>query len=231
MPESIDHPVQPDTIAVIIPIYNEGKNLPDLLQRISQRQQVEIIFVDGGSSDNSVELVRGSGHQLVLAARGRARQMNAGAQRASADVLLFLHADTQLPESWPGLVVEALQDAVWGRFDVIIDGVGPAYNIIAFMMNWRSRLTGIATGDQALFMRRELFLQLGGYAEIALMEDIELTGRLRRYGRAKCLRQKVVTSARRWQQKGVVKTVILMWWLRLAYWLGVSPDKLVQWYR
>src|SRR5262249_24490741 len=161
-------------------------------------------------------------------ARGRGTQMNAGARAASGAILLFLHADTLLPAQAPRRIGEGLGRAgrAWGRFDVSIDGGGALLAVVAALMGLRSRLTGIATGDQAIFVRREAFEAVGGFPEIALMEDIELCKRLKRISPPVCLRERVVTSARRWRRHGTLKTIVLMWRLRLAYALGADPRRL-----
>jgi rSAM/selenodomain-associated transferase 2 len=158
--------------------------------------------------------------------------MNAGARLATGDVLLFLHADTVLPMDADRLVGEALgAGRAWGRFDVRLSGLGRALRVIEALINLRSCLSGIATGDQALFVRREAFERAGGFPDIALMEDVALSRRLKSYGRPACVHVPVVTSSRRWEEGGVVRTVLLMWWLRLAYWIGVDPARLARWYR
>ena len=187
----------------------------------------EVIVADGGSSDGTVELAAPLCDRVVSAPRGRALQMNAGARPARGDAFLFLHADCFLPARADELVFGALQDRVWGRFDVVLEGRAPLLGLIGFAMNVRSRLSGIATGDQALFVRREAF---PGFAEIALMEDIEFSKRMKRLGRPACLRAKVRTSGRRWEARGVLRTVGLMWRLRLAYFLGAHPDDLARRY-
>ena len=170
---------------------------------------------------------------LVSATRGRAHQMNAGAAAASGDVLLFLHADSRLPSEAMRLVELAVTGNrhVWGRFDVRLDGTDWRLRVVAAAMNLRSRLTGIATGDQAMFARRSVFEQLGGFPQQALMEDIELSRRLLAISRPACIQARAVTSARRWEARGVGRTILLMWWLRLAYWCGASPERLAQRYR
>jgi rSAM/selenodomain-associated transferase 2 len=192
-----------------------------------------VIVVDGGSSDATAALCAQWSDRLIQAPRGRARQMNAGAACAQGDVLLFLHADTRLPDGAPGLVARALDTGAhaWGRFDVSIAGRSRWFPLIAALMNRRSRLTGIATGDQALFVRRETFHAVGGFPDQPLMEDVELSRRLRRLGRPACLHARVLTSGRRWEQHGVWRTILLMWRLRFLYWLGASPDKLARAYR
>jgi len=187
----------------------------------------EVIVADGGSSDGTAELAAPLCDRLLTAPRGRALQMNAGARRARGDALLFLHADSFLPVRADELVFGALQDRVWGRFDVVIEGRAPLISSIGFAMNVRSRLSGIATGDQALFVRREAF---PGFPEIALMEDIEFSKRMKRLGRPACLRAKVRTSGRRWEARGVLRTIGLMWRLRIAYFLGAHPDDLARRY-
>ena len=192
----------------------------------------ELIVVDGGSHDATAALAAPGCDRVLAGPRGRARQMNAGAAVAQGDWLLFLHADTRLPDA----ALAALQaahrgGARWGRFDVRIEGRSPWLPLIAALMNLRSRLSGIATGDQAIFVERQLFLQLGGYADQPLMEDIELSRRLRAVAPPACLRPRVTTSGRRWDSRGVWRTVWLMWCLRWRYWRGAAPEELARAYR
>lgn len=223
----------PLTLTIVIPVLNESQVLPQLIKQLRLVDSHQVVFVDGGSSDSTVEQIQAARYLVLSSAPGRAQQMNVGAQIATGDVLVFLHADTQVPEGLSQLINQALTktDRVWGRFDVRISGRSPLLAIIGFMMNWRSRMTGIATGDQVMFVRRSVFETLGGFADIGLMEDIELSKRLTRVSRPVCLFQRVTTSGRRWQKRGVLKTIVLMWWLRLAYWLGVKPSTLARWYR
>jgi len=220
-------------LAIIVPVLNETESLPQLLSKLTPFHQrgVEIILVDGGSIDESVSIIRGSPFKLVISEKGRARQMNAGAQASTADNLLFLHADTRLPDNADTLVASSLLTAHWGRFDVHISGCHPYLTIIAFMMNKRSRLTGIATGDQAIFMRRSSYELAMGFPEQRLMEDIEMSKKLKQLGRPVCLDEKVKTSGRRWEKGGVWRTIFLMWRLRFSYWLGAEPDALAERYR
>lgn len=222
------------SIAIIVPVLNEAENLTALIDQLLQfRQSVaEIVIVDGGSTDNTRQMLEDSGLEIVSASKGRAIQMNAGALHSNADILLFLHADTKLPAH----AIKAIEKAIstgadWGRFDVQISGEHPLFKLIAFMMNWRSRLTGIATGDQVIFTRRSVFNLVGGFPEQPLMEDIEISKRLRKISRPFCLPEKVMTSGRRWQKHGVWKTILLMWRLRFAYWRGVPASKLAEYYR
>lgn len=222
-------------LSIIVPMLNEAPALPDLLEHLLplRRRGVEIILVDGGSEDGSAAIATCAGFGVVRAERGRALQMNAGAAAASGDVLLFLHADTRLPDGAVQLIDAALADGrrFWGRFDVEFDVRTWTMDATAFLMNRRSRLTGIATGDQALFMTRAAFDAVGGFPEQPLMEDVEITSRLRRRSRPACIRRPVLTSARRWQSRGPWRTILLMWRLRLAYWLGASPADLARQYR
>jgi rSAM/selenodomain-associated transferase 2 len=222
-------------VSVIIPALNEAGNLPALLGDLRpalDSREVEVIVVDGGSDDGTPALAAAAGALVVAAERGRARQMNAGARLARGEVLLFLHADSRLaPDVDPvGLVACCHGAHAWGRFDVAISGGHPLFGVIAGAMNLRSRLTGIATGDQGIFVRRDLFEALGGFPGQPLMEDIALSARLRALARPLCLRARLVTSGRRWQRDGVIRTVLLMWWLRLAYWLGAPPERLARCY-
>jgi rSAM/selenodomain-associated transferase 2 len=193
------------------------------------------VLADGGSSDSTPTLAQTWVDAVVDAPRGRALQMNAGAARARADVLLFLHADTRLPPLADVLVLQAVQrsdkGACWGRFDVRIEGRPRMLRVVAALMNLRSRASGIATGDQAIFITREAFERVGGFPEQALMEDIEISRRLKRLGRPACLRARVCTSGRRWEQRGVWRTIVLMWRLRWRYWRGESPARLAEAYR
>jgi rSAM/selenodomain-associated transferase 2 len=188
--------------------------------------------VDGGSRDRTVELACPLADRLVAARRGRAAQMNAGAAAARGEVLMFLHVDTQLPPDADRLIIGGLDRSgrTWGRFDVRISGKSALLPLVARMMNLRSRLTGIATGDQAMFMTRKAFDGAGGFPQIALMEDIAISARLKRLGRPLCLTAPVTTSGRRWEENGVVRTILTMWGLRLAYALGASPAALARRY-
>ena len=159
--------------------------------------------------------------------------MNAGAERARGDILLFLHADTRLPKDAMSLMLEGLQqtDKCWGRFDVKLSGLQPLLRLVERLINLRSRLTGIATGDQAMFIRRARFDVIDGFPEIPLMEDISISQRLKFYSDPLCLKQQVITSSRRWEQNGIIRTILLMWRLRLAYYLGADPATLARQYR
>jgi len=182
---------------------------------------------DGGSEDRTREIAGPLADRVIAAPRGRARQMNAGAAAAGAAALLFLHADTRLPADADHLVIDSLKRNSWGRFDVHIESAHPFLPVVAFAMNLRSRLTGIATGDQAMFVRRDAF---AGFPDIPLMEDIAFCKAMKRRSRPACLRARVTTSGRRWERDGVLRTVLLMWRLRFAYFLGASPDELARRY-
>jgi rSAM/selenodomain-associated transferase 2 len=222
-------------LSIIIPILNEAQGLPSLLQHLFPlyRHGVEIVLVDGGSTDGSAALAEFAGFTVLRTGRGRARQMNAGASAATGDVLLFLHADTLLPDGVEQIVSQALADGchVWGRFDVHITGRSRMLRIVATLMNLRSRLTGIATGDQAMFMTREAFGSAGGFPEQPLMEDIELSKLLLELSPPACIARRATTSGRRWESRGVWRTIFLMWRLRWGYWRGVPPDELARVYR
>ena len=222
------------TLSIIVPTLNEAAGIVAQLMSLQplRGRGVQVIVVDGGSSDGTAGLASPLVDAVASAARGRAVQMNAGAGLARGEVLLFLHADTRLPESADLLVGDALADEqrTWGRFDVAIEGVHPLLRVVAWSMNQRSRLTGIATGDQAMFVRRSAFERVGGFPDLPLMEDIALSRRLKRLGRPLCLRARVMTSARRWVRLGVLRTIVLMWALRVGYWLGVDPRRLAKAY-
>lgn len=221
-------------LSVVIPVLNEAVAIGATLRalQVLQSRGHEMIVVDGGSEDETVAIARKNADRVIQAPRGRARQMNAGAAAATGDVVLFLHADTVLGPYADRAIESALKSraAAWGRFDVRLSGTHLLLRLVERMMNWRSRLTGIATGDQAIFVRRDVFEASGGYLDIPLMEDVALCKRLKAYGRPVTLRERVVTSSRRWEQHGVLRTIVLMWWLRLAYALGADPHSLVRHY-
>jgi rSAM/selenodomain-associated transferase 2 len=221
------------TISVVIPTLNEEQTIIETLSLTARLGFEEIIVVDGGSTDQTRARAQSLGlAQVLISQPGRARQLNAGAQVGRGDVLLFLHADTHLPPSAKSRIEAALENrlAVGGRFDVQFDIPSVWSYLISALMNIRSRLTRISTGDQALFVRKEVFEQLGGYSDIPIMEDIDLTARLKRRGPTIALRERVTTSFRRWQRQGPLKTILLMWMLRLLYWLGVNPHRLKNFY-
>ena len=221
-------------LSIIMPVLDEEGTIAGSLTALAPLRQrgVEVIVVDGGSRDGTADVARALADRLIAAPRGRAAQMNAGAAAAAGDVLLFLHADTRLPDEADRLVCDGLvrSGRAWGRFDVAIAGKSPLLRVVAFMMNLRSRMTGIATGDQALFVRRDAFHAAGGFPDIGLMEDIALSRIIKRHSRPLCLASKVVTSGRRWETHGVMRTILLMWRLRLAYALGAEPDRLARRY-
>ena len=221
-------------LSIIIPTLNEATVIGSSLAALTSLRERghEVIVVDGGSRDDTVQLAQSLAYQIFTANKGRASQMNKGAEIANGDVLVFLHADSLLPPNAESLIIEGLnqRNKTWGRFDVRLAGRQPFLRIIETLMNWRSRISGIATGDQCLFVHRELFDHMGGFPEIALMEDIAISKRLKRYGRPLCIRQRVITSSRRWEQQGTLRTVLLMWRLRLGYFLGESPEHLARRY-
>ncbi|UCH49923.1 MAG: TIGR04283 family arsenosugar biosynthesis glycosyltransferase [Betaproteobacteria bacterium] len=221
-------------LSFIVPVLNEADSIECFLQtlRACCGQQCEIIVVDGGSNDATTTLATPYCDQVIVSARGRAMQMNAGARCSSGALLCFVHADSTLPPAADQNIRAALGNGgrQWGRFDVRLSGRHPLLRIVERLMNWRSRLTGIATGDQALFMTRELFESAGGFPEIALMEDIAMSRKLKSLGPPACLSKKLIASARRWEQNGVMRTIVLMWKLRLLYFLGADPARLAQRY-
>ncbi len=219
-------------LSIIIPVINEAEQIAAKLKGLQAlREKVEILIVDGGSIDNSPNIVKPFVDQVLHSPRGRAKQMNMGAAHAHADILLFLHADTHLPGNALMLILNAMTDGYhWGRFDVKFDDPNPLFSVIAFMMNLRSRLTCIATGDQSLFMMQKTFEAVGQFPDIALMEDIAISKNLNKIGKPCCLAAKVTTSARRWQKHGILKTILFMWWLRLLYFFGANPNRLAALY-
>ena len=230
-------------ISVIIPTLNEELTIMATLAHTASLGFDELIVVDGGSLDQTPVLVEScrrrtqspaqSPIRLVTAPPGRARQMNEGAKASGGEILLFLHADTQLPGDAKTMIDRTMADQrlVGGRFDVRFDRPSTWGSIISWMMNWRSRLSGIATGDQALFVRRPIFEQMGGFADMPLMEDIDFSRRLKQKGATVALTATVTTSFRRWERHGPLRTLLLMWVLRFLYWIGVSPSHLIDWYK
>ncbi len=221
-------------LSIIVPVLNEAAGITATLSALAPLRVAghQLIVVDGGSHDGTAALAKPLADAVLPSERGRARQMNAGAAAAAGSVLLFLHADTLLPPQADVQVLRAVAGgAGWGRFDVRISGQSRWLPVVARLMNIRSRLTGIATGDQAIFVRADLFRQIGGFAPQPLMEDIELSRRLRTTGRPACLRERVLTSGRRWEARGVWRTIRLMWLLRWRYWRGETPEALARAYR
>lgn len=222
------------TLAIVVPVLNEAAGIHATLRALAPlcERGAEVIVCDGGSIDDTVAVAQPLVDRVLVVASGRARQMNAGATATRADVLLFLHADTQLPRDADRLVQQAVAaGASWGRFDVRISGRPWMLRVVAALMNLRSRWTGIATGDQAIFITRSAFDQVGGFPDQPLMEDVEISRRLRRAGAPACLRERVTTSGRRWETRGVWPTIFLMWRLRWRYWRGASAQTLAQAWR
>lgn len=222
------------TFSIIIPTLNEANGIKTCLLALQPlRLQCEIIVADGGSTDNTRIKALALVDKITLSAPGRAKQMNNGATHAKGDILIFLHADTLLPEHALDIIEQhlATSNASWGRFDMRLDSPHSLLKIVATLINWRSRCTGIATGDQAIFVNRTVFFNLGGYPDLALMEDIALCQLLKKHSPPLCLKDKVISSARRWQHNGIIKTILLMWSLRLRYYLGADPAKLAALYR
>ena len=215
-------------ISIIVPVLNEGAGLAAFLAKLQPLRAAgtEIVLVDGGSTDDTIAEAAGRVERILSAPRGRSRQMNAGAAAAKGDILLFLHADTELPLNACDAIRQALSKRAWGRFDIRIEPAGMALRLISRLMNLRSRLTGIATGDQALFVQRVAFEKVGGFPDIALMEDVAISKLLKRECRPECLSQQVITSGRRWERGGLLATVLLMWRLRIKFFLGVDADRL-----
>jgi len=221
-------------LSIIIPVLDEVAGIAASLAALAplRGRGAEVIVVDGGSRDGTLEAASPLADVVITAPRGRGSQMNAGAAAAHGDVLLFLHADTRLPPDADRLVIDVLARSMhaWGRFDVTIAGRSPLLRVVAAMMNWRSRVTGIATGDQAMFMTRAAFAQAGGFPDIPLMEDVVLSRRLKAIGPPACLATRVTTSGRRWDRDGVLHTILMMWRLRLAFFLGAEPARLARQY-
>jgi len=219
-------------LTVIIPVLNEAAIIVDALAALAplRARGAEVIVVDSGSRDGTPRLAEPLADRVIAAVRGRGAPMNAGAGLGAGDALLFLHADTALPENADRLIAAALRRRAWGRFDLRIAGRHPLLAVVARMINLRSRATGIASGDQAIFVSRQAFLAVGGFPDLPLMEDIAISRRLKRLCRPYCVGTPVVTSGRRWEHNGVLRTILLMWRLRLAYYLGVEPALLARLY-
>ena len=221
-------------LSIVVPALNEATRIDACLRALAALRDrgAEVIVVDGGSTDGTVASAEPLADRVLQAPRGRAQQMNAGAAQARAETLLFLHADTRLPDDALHAIETALLDARahWGRFDVRIEGRPRLLKLVAWMMNLRSRRGGIATGDQAIFVRRKSFVRVAGFPDQPLMEDIELSRRLGALARPVCLRQRVTTSGRRWERDGVLRTIVLMWRLRWLYWIGTPPERLAELY-
>ena len=218
--------------SIIIPVLNEASGIEKFLSTLQTfRKQGEIIVVDGGSQENPITIASPLTDKFIKSPKGRAVQMNAGAQAASGEILLFLHADTYLPSNALNLIEQGLsQDYQWGRFDIKLSGSHFMFLVIAQCINWRSRLTGISTGDQALFVQKLVFNQAGRFPVIPLMEDIAICKNLKSFGPPLCLKEKITTSSRRWHQFGITRTILLMWWIRLLYFFGCNPETLAQLY-
>jgi len=221
------------SVAIIVPIYNEEQQLKRNVQNFIDLEADELIFVDGGSTDQSVQFLQQRGVTCVASKPGRAIQMNLGSYISKSDILVFIHVDTTITKSNIETIRELFcqSDVVGGRFDVRLSGCHPAFRMIEFMINLRSRLSKISTGDQVQFVSRSVFEAMHGFADMPLLEDVEFSKRLKKIGRIACLKASVLTSSRRWEKHGMIRTVWLMWKIRLYYWLGVSPEKLVLLYR
>ena len=221
-------------VSIIIPVLNEAEHIADTLRSLEayRRQGHEVIVIDGGSNDDTVSITEQYADRVLRSDAGRAIQMNSGIDKARGDALLFLHADTRLPADAVSEIINAVEDGYfWGCFNVRLSGKHFMFRIIERMMNMRSCITGIATGDQAIFVSLESIQIIGAYPRLPLMEDIVFSKRLRNLGWPACIRQQVVTSSRRWEDKGILRTVLLMWRLRLLFFLGVSADRLARQYR
>ncbi|WP_246840971.1 TIGR04283 family arsenosugar biosynthesis glycosyltransferase [Hahella sp. CCB-MM4] len=220
-------------ISIVIPVLNEEASIASFLRLLqpSRANGAEVILVDGGSTDGTRKAAEAFCDKVIDSEKGRARQMNAGAAVARGNLLLFLHADTQLPESFLDLLSKFQQSPKqWGRFNVSLSGSKLMFSVISFMINWRSRISGIATGDQAIFVKRSAFDQVGGFSDIPLMEDVDLCKKLLKFSRPFCISEPVITSSRRWEVHGTWRTIFLMWKLRWKFALGVPPEVLVKEY-
>jgi len=218
---------------IVIPTLNEEAKIQTCLMQLQglREEGFEVIVVDGGSIDKTPELVEGLCDRFISSRRGRAVQMNAGARQGKGEFIFFLHVDTQLPENFSEIISSIEDDRFcWGRFDVALSGKRRIFRVIESMMNLRSRLTGIATGDQVIFVSQKLFQEVHGFPDIAIMEDIAICRSLKNICSPLCLKQKVLTSSRRWEKHGIISTVIKMWWLRFSYYIGADPVRLARQY-
>lgn len=224
----------PSSLSIVIPTLDEAEGIPTFLQALQplRARGVEIVLADGGSRDGTVAAATPMVDRVISARRGRASQMNSGAAVSAGDVLLFLHADCTLPEHADHSILNGLASSRrrWGRFDVRLSGAAIMLRVVERAMNLRSCLTGICTGDQGLFVERTLFEESGGFPEIELMEDVAISRNLRKSGSPLCLSVTLVTSSRRWEKNGIWRTIVLMWRLRLAYFLGTEPSRLAELY-
>lgn len=222
-------------LSVIVPALNEAAGIREALAPLQALRAAghEVVVVDGGSDDDTARIAADFADRVIGSPRGRARQMNAGAAAASGEVFLFLHADTLLPPHADGAIVDGLRRSGrgWGRFDTRFTGRNPLFRWGERWTSWRSRVTGVVTGDQGMFVRRDWFQHVGGFPDLPLMEDVALSKRLRREGPPLCLRERVLTSTRRWEERGILRTAMLMNRLRFAYWLGADPARLAEQYR
>ena len=217
-------------ISVIIPVLNEAENIA---ATIASTKNVEVIVVDGGSQDSTVQIAKELGVKVVLFnTANRAQQMNAGAQTATGEILLFLHADTRLPIQFDTMVYQAITSNVAaGAFALRIDSALWRLRLVEMSVNMRSRIFALPYGDQAIFLKAQLFHELDGFADLPIMEDFELICRLRRRGRIAIISTPVITSKRRWQKLGIMQTIFINQVAIIAYLLRISPQKIAAWYR
>ena len=220
-------------VSIIIPVFNEEDSIKELLHQLQayRQQGHEIIVVDGGSVDNTISISEPLADKVIKSTSGRALQMNNGVAQAKNDILWFVHADTVLPENAIEVIQKALIKNNWGRFNVNLSGSNVLFRLIEHMMNIRSCITGIATGDQAIFVKRKIFELVNGYSNLPIMEDVDLSKKLKKLSKPACIKERLTTSSRRWEKNGILSIVFLMWKLRLLYWLGVSADKLTEQYK
>lgn len=225
--------MQADKISVIIPVLNEAIAIRSVLLKVAAAKNVEVIVADGGSQDKTVAIAQSLGVKVITTTPGRANQMNAGAAVATGTILLFLHADTYLPNNFEDLILSALEDSrtIAGAFELRIDAELLGIRLIEKMVNWRSRVLKMSYGDQGIFLRTTVFQEIGGFPNLPIMEDFELMQQLKREGKIVILPAAVLTSGRRWQKLGVIKTTLINQLIILGYFLGVPPSRLVRWYR
>jgi rSAM/selenodomain-associated transferase 2 len=221
------------TISIIIPVLNEAAIIKQTLEQLTNYSEVEIIVVDGGSQDETVAMAKNDAKVITVIGKGRAGQMNAGANSAQSEILLFLHADTQLPPNFIDLIIKTLQphQTIAGAFELAIDGSSRSLRWVERLVKWRSRFLFLPYGDQAIFISKSAFMEVGGFADLPIMEDFEFIRRIKRQGKIAIAPATVTTSDRRWRKLGVWQTTLINQMMLIGYFLGIDPTKLSQFYR
>nr|WP_202803894.1 TIGR04283 family arsenosugar biosynthesis glycosyltransferase [Geminocystis herdmanii] len=220
-------------LSVIIPVINEEKNLIKILANLKKYPDIEFIFVDGGSQDNTVKLIKQANFKVILSPiLRRSYQMNLGAENAQGEILLFLHGDTLLPPNYHQIIKEIVnqKDFILGAFTLNIDNKKSIFRLLEIMVNVRSNYLSLPYGDQGIFLKKEVFEQLGKYQDIAIMEDFELVKKAQKHGKIYLAKSAVTTSSRRWDKLGIIKTTLINQLIIMGYYLKISPEKLALFY-